>query len=59
MTLKHYAIAGLSFALSVVPRLSAGVKFVQVNYKTSNSASSLAVPYLSAQTAGNLNSQLE
>ena len=55
MTLKHYAIIGLSFVLSVVPRLSAGVKFVQVNYKTSNSASSLAVPYLSAQTAGNLN----
>jgi len=55
MTLKHYAIVGLSFALSVVPRLSAGVKFVQVNYKTSNSASSLAVPYPSAQTAGNLN----
>jgi hypothetical protein len=55
MTVKHYAIVGLSFALSVVPRLSAGVKFVQVNYKTSNSASSLAVPYLSAQTAGNLN----
>jgi hypothetical protein len=55
MTLKHYAIVGLSFALSVVPRASAAVKFVQVNYKTSNSASSLAVPYLSAQTAGNLN----
>jgi hypothetical protein len=55
MTVKHYAIVGLSFALSVVPRLSAGVKFVQVNYKTSHSASSLAVPYLSAQTAGNLN----
>ena len=55
MTVKHYAIVGLSFALSVVPRLSAGVNFVQANYKTSNSASSLAVPYLSAQTAGNLN----
>ena len=55
MTAKYYAIVGLSFALLMVPRLSAGVKFVQVNYKTSNSASSLAVPYLSAQTAGNLN----
>ena len=59
MTVKHYAVIGLSFALSVVPRLSAGVKLVQVNYKTSNSASALAVPYLSAQTAGNLNSRLE
>ena len=55
MTIKHFAIVVLSFALSVVPRLSAGVNFVQVNYKTSNSAASLAVPYLSAQTAGNLN----
>ena len=55
MTVRHFAIVALSFALSVVPSLSAGVKFVQVNYKTSNSASSLAVPYLSAQTAGNLN----
>jgi IPT/TIG domain len=55
MTVKHFAIIGLSFALSVAPRLSAGVNFVQVNYKTSNSAASLAVPYPSAQTAGNLN----
>ena len=55
MNLKHYAIVSLLVALSVVPRLSAAVKFVQVNYKTSNSAASLAVPYLSAQTAGNLN----
>jgi hypothetical protein len=31
------------------------VKFVQVNSKTSTSASSLATPYRSAQTAGNLN----
>ena len=55
MTIKHFAIVVLSFVLSVVPRLSAGVNFVQVNYKTSNSAASLAVPYPSAQTAGNLN----
>ena len=55
MTFRHFAIIASSFALSVVPRLSAGVKFVQVNYKTSNSAASLAVPYTLAQTAGNLN----
>jgi IPT/TIG domain len=55
MTVKHFAIIALSFALSAAPRLSAGVNFVQVNYKTSNSAASLAVPYPSAQTAGNLN----
>ncbi len=55
MTIKRFAIVALSFALSVVPRLSAQVNFVQVNYETSNSASSLAVPYPSAQTAGNLN----
>jgi IPT/TIG domain len=55
MTVRHLAIVALSFALSVVPRLSAGVSFVQANYKTSTSATSLAVPYPSAQTAGNLN----
>ena len=55
MTVRHFAIIALSLALSVVPGLSAGVNFVQVNYKTSNSAASLAVPYLSVQTAGNLN----
>ena len=55
MTVRHFAIIALSFVLSAAPRLSAGVKFVQANYKTSNSASSLTVPYASAQTAGNLN----
>lgn len=55
MIIKYFSIIVLAVALSVVPRLSAGVNFVQVNYQTSNSASSLAVPYPSAQTAGNLN----
>jgi hypothetical protein len=52
---KHFAIISLLVALLVLPPLSAGVTLVQVNYKTSTSASSLATSYPSAQTAGNLN----
>jgi hypothetical protein len=55
MIVKHFAIINLAVALLVVPPLSAGVSFVQVNNKTSTSASSLAAAYPSAQTAGNLN----
>ena len=52
---KYFAIISLSIATLVLPPLSAGVNLVQVNYKTSTSASSLATAYPSAQTAGNLN----
>src|SRR5579862_1297065 len=55
MTVNHFAIIALSCVLSAAPRLFAGVTFVQVNYKTSNSAALMTVPYPSAQTAGNLN----
>jgi hypothetical protein len=55
MTVNHFAIIALSCVLSAAPRLFAGVNFVQVNYKTSNSATLMTVPYPSAQTAGNLN----
>jgi IPT/TIG domain len=55
MTVNHFAIIALSCVLSAAPRLFAGVNFVQANYKTSNSATLMTVPYPSAQTAGNLN----
>jgi hypothetical protein len=53
--IKYAAIIFLSLAQLAFPSLSAGVNFVQVNYKTSISASSLVTPYPSVQTAGNLN----
>jgi hypothetical protein len=52
---KYFAIISSFIAMLVLPPLSAGVSLVQVNYKTSTSASSLATAYRSAQTAGNLN----
>jgi IPT/TIG domain len=53
--IKYAAIISLSLAWLAAPSLSAGVTFVQVNYKTSILASSLVTPYPSVQTAGNLN----
>ena len=56
MTLKHFTITTLSFALLAVLPLSAGITFVQQSYTTSNpSGSSLRVAYPAAQKAGNLN----
>jgi hypothetical protein len=55
ITVNHFAIIALSCVLSAAPRLFAAINFVQVNYKTSNSATLVTVPYPSAQTAGNLN----
>ncbi len=55
MMVKNFAIVSLSVGLFAVPQVSAGVNFVQMNYQTTTSASSLATAYLSAQTAGNLN----
>ena len=55
MMVQRFAILSLSVGLLVVPQVSAGVNFVQMNYRTTASASSLATAYLSAQTAGDLN----
>jgi IPT/TIG domain len=55
MMVQGFAILSLSVGLLVVPQVSAGVNFVQMNYQTTASASSLATAYLSAQTAGDLN----